>query len=102
LLPGTGSVLQVDYHSFEGILYTTPVLGWFMEHVFRSTISALIQGTAELGAATWPPLEAWLKASLPEGPRKVEGLKAWAARVWWRQARMTRQFRIPAPYDPRK
>lgn len=89
-------MLQVDYHSFEGILYTTPVLGWMLQQGLRRAVSAWIIGGAQLGAALCPALEAWLRALVPG----YEGCKAAAARLWWRQAPPVRWRRVPAPYDP--
>ena len=31
--------MQVDLHSFESILYSTPVLGRFLEHGFRALVT---------------------------------------------------------------
>ena len=53
--------LQVDFHSFEGILYTAPGIGWLMQNVVRRSISAVIIGGAQTAAAVWPPLEGWLR-----------------------------------------
>ncbi|KAI3424859.1 hypothetical protein D9Q98_008243 [Chlorella vulgaris] len=91
---------QVDFHSFEGILYCTPLIGAFMQHCVRSAVSTCIIGSAQLGNKTWPPLERWLQRTLPGGRRQVEGLKAWAASVWWRQSPAPRGRKVPPPYNP--
>lgn len=68
--------LQVDYHSFEGILYCAPILGWLLQHCLRAAITAHILGSTRLAAAAWPRLEAWLRAALPGGARSVAALRA--------------------------
>lgn len=93
--------VQVDYHSFEGILYCTPAIGWALQHLLRRSISAALIGSARLGARVWPPLEGWLCRTLPGGEAQVYGLKAWAARLWWRQEPPVAWRKVPAPYDPR-
>lgn len=91
---------QVDFHSFEGILYTTPGLGWLVQHGLRGAISAWMIGGANLAARVWPLAEALLGTVLQKRSR-VETVKAWAARVWWRQAPPAAWRHVPAPYDPR-
>lgn len=81
--------------------YTTPLLGGLLQHGLRRAVSAYQIGGARLASKVWPGLEAWLRQALPDGNRKVDGLKRWAARVWWRQAPPVRWRHVPAPYDPR-
>lgn len=90
----------MDYHSFEGILYCTPLLGWLLLHLLRGTVTAFIHGSTRLAAAAWPPLEGRLAGALPGGAQQLRGLKAWAARLWWRQTPDPRRTPVPAPYDP--
>jgi hypothetical protein len=91
----------VDLHSFEGILYTAPGIGWLMQNVVRRSISAVIIGGAQTAAAVWPPLEGWLRRALPgEADEWVDGLKARAIKLWWRQAPPATRRPVPAPYDP--
>ncbi|KAL4439448.1 hypothetical protein ABPG77_008777 [Micractinium sp. CCAP 211/92] len=87
---------QVDYHSFEGILYTTPVLGPLFQHGLRRAVSAWMIGGAQLAARLFPAMDSWLQTLLPD----YQGCKAAAARLWWRQAPPVRWRRVPAPYDP--
>lgn len=91
---------QVDFHSFEGILYTAPGLGWLMQHGLRRIVSACIIGSGQLAARVWPAVEGWLQRTLPGGGEQVEGWKAGAANLWWRQAPPVSWTRVPAPYDP--
>lgn len=90
----------MDFHSFEGILYTTPILGGLLQHGLRRALSACMIGGARLAARTWPPLERWLRKTVPGGGRRVEGIKAWTAGVWWRRAPPVSWRAVPAPYDP--
>lgn len=91
---------QVDYHSFEGILYCAPLLGWLLLLFLRGTVTAFIQGSTRLVATAGPPLEGWLHSALPGGRRQLRSLKERAARLWWRQAPDPRRTPVPAPYDP--
>lgn len=86
----------MDYHSFEGILYTTPVLGPLFQHGLRRAVSAWMIGGAQLAARLFPAMDGWLQTLLPD----YQGCKAAAARLWWRQAPPVRWRRVPAPYDP--
>jgi hypothetical protein len=93
--------LQVDFHSFEGILYTAPGIGWLMQNVVRRSISAVIIGGAQTAAAVWPPLEGWLRRALQgEADEWVDGVKARAIKLWWRQAPPATRRPVPPPYDP--
>ncbi|PSC73615.1 hypothetical protein C2E20_3068 [Micractinium conductrix] len=91
---------QVDYHSFEGILYCTPGLGWLLQHGLRRFLSAWMIGSAQLASRAWPPLEAWLRRALPGGDARVAALKAWGRAVWWRSAPQVPWRAPPAPYNP--
>lgn len=87
---------QVDYHSFEGILYTVPLLGGLLQNGLRRAVSAWMIGGAQLGAQLFPPVDARLRKLLPG----YQNCKAAAAALWWRQAPPVRWRHVPAPYDP--
>lgn len=92
--------MQVDFHSFEGILYTTPGLGWLLQSGLRRFLSAWVIGCAQVAARAIPAAEAWLRRTLPGVGARLDGWKAGAARLWWRQAPPVAWRRVPAPYDP--
>ena len=83
----------------QGILYTTPVLGAIMQHLFRRAISFSIIASAQLAAALWPAVQASAQGLLGGG--LAASLKGLCARLWWQRPPQSDGWRTLAPYDPR-
>jgi len=93
---------QADYHSFESMFYSLPLLGWALEKGFRRALSWQIIGGAETVAEAWPAIQ----DALHRFPalKKVWDTAA-AALAHWDSlgARLTGGLgvgRRMAPYDP--
>ena len=89
---------QRDYHSFESMVYGTPFVGWFVEHVFRRALTLQIVGGATVAGALWPRAERALRAA-GLGPA-LGAAEAALARWWWRDEKRFRGRPLPPPYDP--
>lgn len=89
---------QVDYHSFEGILYAAPLLGALLQHAFRPWNAALLVGGAAAAGRLWPRAQAALRAAL--GAATADRLVDRVARAWRRQTPRRPWRPLPAPYNP--
>lgn len=89
---------QIDYHSFESILYRSPALGWAFEHVFRRLTTWEILYPTRLIATAWPAIADALK-SVPGIDANWDEITKAASRFWW-LPRPKFQGRQLAPYDP--
>lgn len=78
---GRGWVIakQVDYHSFESILFHAPWTGWLLRGL-RAAVGATIIGGTRLAAGIWPSVEPLMRA-LPCSDVVGE----LAARLWWKR-----------------
>lgn len=85
---------QVDYNSFEGILFELPLLGALLQHGLRRGNSALLIGGARLAAGAWSVAQAAL------GRHRADQLSAWAGQIWRRQTPRRPWRPLPAPYNP--
>eukprot|EP00887_Chlorella_sp_A99_P006920 scaffold2.g6920.t1 len=94
---------QVDFHSFEGMLFTFPWLGWVMEHVVRRLLTWAILLPARAAGAAAPAARraaaAVRRALPPRAAAEWDAAGAAAAALWWAPARAG--GRACAPYDPR-
>ena len=89
---------QVDYHNFESILYSLPVLGWILERGFRAAVSWQI-------IVTWPAAQAAVRRGLQRTPGLAQSWQDLVAALpqcsWPGQASRWRFVgRRMAPYDP--
>jgi hypothetical protein len=91
-------VAQRDYHSFESILVSTPILGWFIENLFQRAVTLQIVGGATVAGALWPRAERPLRAA--GLGRALGAAQAALADWWWREIKGFRGRPLPPPYDP--
>jgi hypothetical protein len=99
--PKGGKIIskQIDYHSFESILYTSPFIGKFFERVFRRYSSwQIIQPTAFV-ARSWPGIERVLRNNVPMVDKNWGKIVNVARKMWWREESKFKG-RDLAPYDP--
>lgn len=93
---------QVDYHSWESILYHSPLTGWLLRGV-RAAVGGAIIGGTRLAGSVWPTVEPLLQA-LPCS----EVVGDLAARLWWKRGGRgspqngAENGGVLEPYDPHK
>lgn len=90
---------QVDYHSFESILYSHPLFGIFWERGFRRFSSwQIIKPTAFI-AKHWPSVELFLREKVPFVDKNWGTLVDIARNLWWKKGTKFKGRQL-APYDP--
>ena len=89
---------QVDFHSFESILYRFPLLGKFLEWGFRGFTSWQIIRPAAFIGKIWTEVETALRG-VPVVDRNWDLLVKRASSLWWRKERKFCGRKL-APYDP--
>ena len=89
---------QVDFHSFESILYSKMWIGSLLEHGFRKYLSWQIIQPTSFVATVWPKVEATLK-KVPWVEQRWGEIVRRARKFWWKKER-TFYGRSLAPYDP--
>lgn len=90
---------QVDYHSFESILYSQTLLGIFLERGFRKFSSWQIIRPTAFVARHWPRVELFLRKKVPIVDKNWETLVSIAKNLWWREKTKFKGRQL-APYDP--
>ena len=89
---------QLDYHSFESMYFSLPILGYFLEHGVRAITSWQIIQLPRIVASIWPRTEKLLR-TVPMMDRHWQGITKCAARWWWQKEERF-QGHQAAPYNP--
>lgn len=89
---------QVDYHSFESMYFSLPIIGYFLEHGVRAVTTWQIIHLPQLVGSVWPITENLLR-SIPMVDRHWHEVKRCAARLWWHKEEHF-HGRQAAPYNP--
>jgi hypothetical protein len=92
--------LQVDHHSFESIVYTQPIIGWFLERVFRRITTFQIIDMTDYVARSWPTVEKKLRHWVPGLDSRWDNVAEKARSVWWKPSIKFTGARETAPYSP--
>lgn len=88
---------QVDYHSFESIFVTKPILNWFFALNRKASTLMIVQGTG-LVAHVLPYIEQLVR-KVKVVDEHWESIKDKMASVWWKD-REKFQGVATAPYRP--
>lgn len=90
---------QVDFHSFESILFSNPLIGILLDRGFRKFSSWQIIRPTAFVAKHWPVLELFLREKVPIVDKNWGTIVDIGRKLWWRKETKFKGRKL-APYDP--